>query len=443
MIARHSTRLHWGRMHNIVHNMADDLGISNHLTTRNGVCQYVRRVPEDLRSAFPFPSVQTSLRTRDPRRAREAALDLDRLWDRRFAEARRSKGLNPAEDGPAPVTTGAWTWPDWQSLATWFGACLAEEDWRARLSKATGDVLDSQPDLSQLPWRTPVVAKEHMVRTRALRTMTVADYTVERLGFVQCHVRRLGIVLSRTNPGHERFMAACLQAELAYLDVFAAREGRRGGLDQPHPDMIEGPWRHRPLKLAENTSAVAPQQIATPARPESRVGKTLADCRDKWIENRAKVRKQARPEYLREMDHTVAAFEAHAGIRDIGEIRRKHVLAFRDHLGSTAKGYKVQTVNKKVGFISSLLSTALNAGWTETPLGPDIFLEVPEDEDRREPYGEAEIATIFAHPIFTAGYRFTRAKACHELQFWLPRFSSSGRTRSCPIPTPRRSCASR
>ena len=41
-------------MHNIVDNMTDDLGISNHLTIRNGVCRYVRRVPEDLRLAFPF-----------------------------------------------------------------------------------------------------------------------------------------------------------------------------------------------------------------------------------------------------------------------------------------------------------------------------------------------------------------------------------------------------
>lgn len=158
----------------------------------------------------------------------------------------------------------------------------------------------------------------------------------------------------------------------------------------------------------------------TDGRTDGRVGKTLADYRAKWIESRAKARRQVRPEYLREMDHTVAAFELHAGFTDIGEIRRKHVLAFRDHLGSSAKGYKVQTINKKVGFLSSLLSTALNSGWVETPLGPDIFLEVPEDEDHREPYGEAELATIFAHPIFTAGHRFARAKACHELQFWLP-----------------------
>ncbi len=118
MLARLPTRLHRGRMHNIVHNMTDDMGISNHLTFRGGVCQYVRRVPEDLRAAFPFARVQTSLRTRDPRLARSAALKLDEEWDRRFAEARRAKGLDTAPDGLAAIGTEGWTWPDWQALAT-------------------------------------------------------------------------------------------------------------------------------------------------------------------------------------------------------------------------------------------------------------------------------------------------------------------------------------
>ena len=116
-------------MLNIVHNMADELGVSNHITLRGGVCQYVRRVLEDLRAAFPFARVQKSLATRDERKARAAALDLDRIWDQRFAEARRARGLIVVTDGPAPLGTDEWSWPDWQALATWFGASLAEEDW--------------------------------------------------------------------------------------------------------------------------------------------------------------------------------------------------------------------------------------------------------------------------------------------------------------------------
>lgn len=402
-----------------MHNMAADDMIANHITLRNGVCQYVRRVPEDLRDAFPFARVQKSLGTRDKRAARQAALALDQEWDRRFAEARRRRGLATDAVGDlAAIDTSRWTWPEWEALARWFEATLIEDDWRARLSMAQGRLFTSEADLSALPWREDAVVKEHINRGRALSAMTVAAYAEDRFSFVQSHVRALGVSLSRTMEHFERFMAACLTAELAYLEVFQLRESRKGGIRQVHPDAITGPWR-RVSSESSNVVPLSAPPAPAPGSPSTRVGKTLADCRAKWIENRDKVKKQVRPEYLREMDQTITLFQAHAGVTDIGEIRRRHVLAYRDHLGSTTD-YKVQTINKKIGFISSLMSTGLNAGWTETSLGGDLFLEVPEDEDHREPYSAEHIDAIFAHAIFTAGHRFKRAKACGELQFWLP-----------------------
>ena len=114
-------------------------------------------------------------------------------------------------------------------------------------------------------------------------------------------------------------------------------------------------------------------------------GKTLQDCRAKWIENRVKTRKQVRDDYLRDMDATIALFEAQAGLSDIGDMRRRHVLAFRDHLESTS-GYKTATINKKIGYVSALLRTALKSWWTEIALGENIFLEVPEYGGTGEPY---------------------------------------------------------
>ncbi len=62
----------------------------------------------------------------------------------------------------------------------------------------------------------------------------------------------------------------------------------------------------------------------------------------------------------------------------------------------------------------------LKAGWIENALGEDVFLEVPEDEGAREPYRDDDLSRIFSHRIFTAGFRFSRTKACGDLQFWLP-----------------------
>ena len=58
---------------------ADELSVSHHIPLRGDVCEYVCRVPEELRAAFPFARVLKSLRARDEREARAAVLDLDRL----------------------------------------------------------------------------------------------------------------------------------------------------------------------------------------------------------------------------------------------------------------------------------------------------------------------------------------------------------------------------
>ncbi|WP_206454398.1 DUF6538 domain-containing protein [Aurantimonas marina] len=221
------------------------MAISNHLTRRNGVWQYVRRVPEDLRDVFPFTRVQKSLRTEVERRAREVALDLDRLWDGRFAEARERKGL-VSNTGELPsIRTEEWAWPDWEALAGWFEASLAEEGWQARLLTMTGPVLSKDADFSRIPWRDDVAAREHIDRAKLLRSMSVSEYGETRASFVRSYLRRLGVALTRSDPNFLRFMAACHAAELSYLDLFRLRESRQGGIGNTHPDAIEGPWRQR------------------------------------------------------------------------------------------------------------------------------------------------------------------------------------------------------
>jgi hypothetical protein len=412
-------------MHNMMHNMVDDEMIANHIVMRRGVCQYVRRVPEDLRAEFPFARIQRSLGTQDKRKAREAALELDRNWERRFAEARIRKGVGSDDiGGIARIDTAQWTWSDWEALALWLKLTLANDDWQVRLTGAPGRLLGANADIKSLPWRDDETVKQHIARGRVLAKMTVGAYTSDCVGDVQAHIRRLGVIISRTDPHFDRFMAACMAAELAYLDIFKQREGRIGGLDQPHPETVPGPWRQA---RAEPATAVPPSPVVRHAKQTADTeitlaGKTLADCRAKWVENRNKVKKKVRPSHLREMDSVIAAFEVQAKVRDIGAIRRRHLLAFRDHLSSTTD-YAAGTINKKIGFISSLLGTALNAGWTETSLGGSLFLEVPQDEGGREPYSNDELATIFASPTFTTGYRNKQVKACGEVQFWLPLIS--------------------
>ncbi|UIJ73887.1 DUF6538 domain-containing protein [Aurantimonas sp. HBX-1] len=385
-------------------NMVAEVAISNHLTKRNGVWQYVRRVPEDLRGSFPFARIQKSLRTSVERQAREAALDLDRLWDRRFAEASERNGY-ARHDGELPlINTDSWTWPDWEALAAWFKVALAEEDWQARLSEVTGHVLSTDADLSRIPWRDERVIRDHLNREKLLKKLSVAEYGEQRAAFVRGYVRRLGITLSRSDPPFLRFMAACHSAELSYLDLFRLRESRQGGLGNAHPDTIVGPWRQPRAPqgsgaavwagaLASNGS-VSGYAIAGSASADGWTSKTLSHCIDKWIGNRQAAKQAVRDHHISDMRKTVAMFESQAGVRDIGLITRKHVLAFRDAL-RTRSDYKAATINKKVSYITSLLSTARNAGWIDREIGTKVLMQVPGDEGVREAFDNQQLAAIF------------------------------------------------
>ena len=220
-------------------------------------------------------------------------------------------------------------------------------------------------------------------------------------------------------------MAACHAAELSYLELFRLRESRQGGIGNPHPDTVEGPWRQVRTLQEAGTAFNAGQMPANGARglatgsSDEWAGKSLSDCIDKWVANRQTAKQAVREHHLHDMRKTVALFEAQTDIRDIGLITRRHVLAFRDALGSRAD-YKTATVNKKVSYITSLLSTARNAGWIEREIGTKVFLQVPGDEGIREAFTDQHLGAIFSHRIFTKGYRSPLTKACGELQFWLP-----------------------
>jgi len=50
----------------------------------------------------------------------------------------------------------------------------------------------------------------------------------------------------------------------------------------------------------------------------------------------------------------------------------------------------------------------------------NIYLTVPDTQGERDPYPDEVLDRIFANRIFTQGFRHKRAKACAEVQFWLP-----------------------
>jgi len=399
-------------MHNNMHNMDDEnMALPAHVALRNGVYQYVRRVPEDLVHAFAGPRIQRSLKTRVPSEARLRAAQVGIEIDRQFTEARASKGIVVA----IAISEG-WKWPDWEQFAAWFKAALVEEDTQARLRNLTGRQVALARRTGPAVWLDDQLLRERLDLKETLSQLTVTEYATDRLSFVQRYARRVGASVSLSLPNFERVMGACFAAELEALDIMFEREAGRW-VEHVHPDAVHGPWMVKPIVPTPLEIVAKPVGV-----PDGRAGMKLSGLVDTWIEERTRLRKKVDPHLVTDMRKTVERFCKLTGQSDIGLIERRHVIEFRDHLADKG-GYKMATVNKKSGFITSLLALAATKGWIDKAIEGGIFIDIPADEDQREPYDLSELNQIFAHPIFVAGKRFQQAKACAELQFWLPLIS--------------------
>ncbi len=398
-------------MHHKLHNMDDEsVPLPCHVTCRNGVFQYVRRIPDDVAAAFATTRIQRSLRTRLPTEARLRAAQIDREVEEQFTRVRLKLGFEVA---PAP--NEGWTWPDWEAFVAWLKAAWLDEDLQLRAKAMRGRDFVGEGASPQTVWLDAAVIKERIALRKRLLVMSVAEYGRERGGYLQSYARRLGITISLTSPYHEQIMRACLTAELETLNVVFAREGGQRVV-HPHPDTIIGPWRRQPEAIQ------AAAAVATVSDAARGCGKSLGDCIDEWIRDRVRLKKKVDSHLVNDMRATIKRFEDLSRVSDVGLVQRNHVIRFRDHLTDHA-GYKVATVNKKVGFITTMVATAAGKGWVGRAIEGGIYIDVPEDEDQRDSYSREDLERIFAHPIFRSGERLTRAKACGELQFWLPLIS--------------------
>jgi hypothetical protein len=391
--------------------MDDKMAFASHIVKRGEIYWYVRRVPKDIADAFPLRRVQRSLRTNDRATAYAVGARVHAEIEAQFAAARRNKGatldLVPTDD---------WTWPDWRALAEWFKATLADEDWRARIKNVPGAAFDRGVDRTHF-WRDDDTLRAHINLQKRLHAMTASAYAEERFAFVQSVIRRRGVPLSRSSSYFDRFMIACLKAEIEYLGVFFAREG--GKMEElPHPDAIEGRWRQAAERVSQDKVARILGHDLTKSKA---VGRTLEQCLGQWRSDRELANKSVTPHGLAEKRNAISDFEAHAKVKDIGEIARAQIVSFRDRLSK--QGYKTPTVNKKTGQIMTLLATAQKAGWIDSAISGGIYIDIPAGTNEREPFNLSELDRIFAQDAFQGGALSQSEKAGGILEFWLPLIS--------------------
>ncbi len=314
-----------------------------------------------------------------------------------------------------------WEWPDWQALADWFKATLIEQDWQSRLRHLRGSSFADGGERYR-SWRDDDILRAHIALQKRLTGLSVEQYADARVHFVQSTVRRLGVPVSKSSPYFDRFMAACLAAEMGYLAIFFDREG--GKLEElAHPDTISGKWKGVGTRIDEDRVARITGITAPGGLKKAR--KTLQDCLVQWEADRARANKLVSEHGRGEKQFAMKEFERFAKVSDIGEITRAQIIAYRDHLSSKGD-LKTPTFNKRVGQITTLLTSAKKAGWIDEDITGDIYVEVPAGTNEREPFSATELNRIFDYKTFRTGHRSSNAKAAGELEFWLPLISLTG-----------------
>lgn len=244
-------------MHNIMHNMKDsDVPLPAHVVARNGVYQYVRRVPNDIVNAFEINRIQRSLKTRLPSEARLRAAELDIEYELQFDRVRAMVGQSTNA-----IESVSWTWPEWEQFVAWFRASLVEEDTLQRQAMATGKNLSGK---SGAIWIDDKELRRRIDLQKELRAMTVARYAAERRGHVQSYAARIGVALPVEAKRHQRLFAGCLEAELEALDIILKRENGQW-TDVPHPDMISGRWANLgPVEEKKRVFEAQPVKMNSP-----------------------------------------------------------------------------------------------------------------------------------------------------------------------------------
>lgn len=217
--------------------------------------------------------------------------------------------------------------------------------------------------------------------------------------------------------------------------ALTARYGRliRQNLQTADPSVAKplalqlgGQWLQR--FTLERQGIVEPEQISAPflpapveplpqpavQRPENREGyeDSVAGLVRYW----RRLNPDRSVSTFREVEAVARQFQRKIRKRP-SELQRTDIAAWRDHL--IAKRLKRATVAKKVGFVSTLLQTAYDAGFLPQNVARGMKIPKPKVADAgRRGFSEDELRRIFSSPVYSKKQR-PRAGG-GEAAAWLP-----------------------
>lgn len=222
--------------------------------------------------------------------------------------------------------------------------------------------------------------------------------------------------LQTTDRGEAQRLAYRLAGD--WLDRFAAeRLGVSDAKDEPTAALLATP-APRGTRLAEPGSHPHCAAAAVPpAKQRIRVTVRLTDELDELYRYWKQLNPERAESTLTEVRLAVKEFKPLVKGKTLLTIERSDLVRYRDQL--LQKRLARSTISRKVGFISSLLQVAYDAGQLPQNVGRGIRIPKAKVETLvRRPFTRDELATVFNSPVYRDGAR--QKGGGGEAAAWVP-----------------------
>lgn len=241
---------------------------------------------------------------------------------------------------------------------------------------------------------------------------------------IQASLDALRQQVASGNLGPAEQSAHTFLAASGYLAEFSPEEWRRLAytMTEATLEAYEGMARRQEGRIvrADTDDLLPNQYVEQNRRPE-----VSADAKLTWEEIFAVWKAEvSRPDRTRDAYlAAVTRFRAFCD-RPPEEIQRTDVLAYREHMIQT-EAPAPGTLSNKIGFLCTLFNSARDNSKYANRLSHNPFAEIKikrakrgKSDQKRKPFSDAEIRTIFTSPIYTHGKRPHGGGG--EAAAWLP-----------------------
>jgi integrase len=393
------------------------MAISTNIAKRPGSTVFYARlgIPPDLQPIMQKRELWKSLRTRDPREARERVLPVLMQWRAGFAELRRRRA-------PAIGDLQKAVWSHYEGelerdLASRLQLPTASHITQAQRQLAA-DIqaglvpwsdepmvqLEAALDLIGMKGRADYERERRSIYLKALRQQSATGETVLISWAADETIRRDGLLIERGSPEYRDLCQRLLRTQIEVLERAAERD-QGNWTGAPRDPIVAPPDLTLGNKFALRGESI--MELYERFKAENPGSVSVAT----WERNRRIVKRFA--EFVGETSHVIAM--TRTAVRDwkqqlqfwplkAGHDKIFEGMSFRKIIDANASAKKgtisKKTINKYLFALGTFANWLLSNDYLESDVMRGMYLTLDKQAKTRFPYSADQLSDIFTSPLF-------------------------------------------